>query len=83
MPEFPTEEWFQAYIQAVDASEEYAEYAATWEGDAVIHWRGGAVTRHTIRQGLRAYQSLGGLARLRERVLELRQHASPQRPRRA
>ena len=37
MPEFPTEEWFQAYIQAVDASDEYAEYAATWEGDAVIH----------------------------------------------
>jgi putative sterol carrier protein len=37
MPEFPTEEWFQAFIEAVDASEEYAEYAATWEGDAVIH----------------------------------------------
>src|ERR671911_2859580 len=37
MPAFPTEEWFQAYIEAVNASEEYAEYAATWEGDAVIH----------------------------------------------
>jgi putative sterol carrier protein len=37
MPEFPTEEWFQAYIEAVDASEEYAEYAATGEGAAGIH----------------------------------------------
>ena len=36
MPEFPTEEWFQAFIQAIDASEEYAEYAATWEGDVII-----------------------------------------------
>jgi hypothetical protein len=40
--------------------------------DAVIRWRGGAVTRHEIRQGLRTYRSLGGLARLRERILELR-----------
>jgi hypothetical protein len=38
----------------------------------VIRWRGGAVTRHEIRQGLRTYRSLGGLARLRERILELR-----------
>ena len=36
MPEFPTEEWFQAYIEAINGSEEYAEYAATWEGDAII-----------------------------------------------
>jgi len=36
VPEFPTEEWFQAYIEAIDASEEYAEYAATWEGDVII-----------------------------------------------
>lgn len=40
--------------------------------DVVIHWRGGEVTRHEIRQGLRTYQSLGGLTRLRERILELR-----------
>ena len=38
----------------------------------VIRWRGGAVTRHEIRQGLRTYRSLGGLAQLRERILELR-----------
>ena len=40
--------------------------------EVVIHWRGGAVTRHEIRQGLRTYRSLGGLARLRGRILELR-----------
>ncbi len=36
MPEFPTEEWFQAYIEVINGSKEYAEYAATWEGDVVI-----------------------------------------------
>jgi len=40
--------------------------------DAAIHWRGGMITRHTIRQGLRTYRSLGDLERLRERILELR-----------
>jgi DNA invertase Pin-like site-specific DNA recombinase len=40
--------------------------------DVVIRWRGGAVTRHEIRQGLRSYRSLSGLAQLRERILELR-----------
>ncbi len=40
--------------------------------DVVIHWRGGAVTRHEIRQGLRAYRSLRGLGELRDRILELR-----------
>jgi putative sterol carrier protein len=37
MAEFPSEEWFQSYVEAINASREYAEYAATWEGDAVIH----------------------------------------------
>ncbi len=37
-----------------------------------IHWRGGVVTRHEVRQGLRTYGSLGGMAKLRARVLELR-----------
>jgi putative sterol carrier protein len=36
VPEFPTEDWFQVYIDAINASEEYATYAATWEGDVVI-----------------------------------------------
>jgi DNA invertase Pin-like site-specific DNA recombinase len=40
--------------------------------DVVIHWRGGTTTRHEVRQGLRAYRSLGGLAKLRARILELR-----------
>jgi transposase-like protein len=36
----------------------------------VIHWCGEAMTRHEIRQGLRTYRSLGGMAKLRERILE-------------
>jgi DNA invertase Pin-like site-specific DNA recombinase len=40
--------------------------------DVAIHWRGGTVTRHAIRQGLRTYRSLGGMTRLRERISELR-----------
>lgn len=36
MPEFPTDEWFQAFISEINGSKEYAEYAATWEGDVVI-----------------------------------------------
>ena len=36
MPAFPTDEWFQAFIVAVNGSEAYEEYAATWEGDAVL-----------------------------------------------
>jgi putative sterol carrier protein len=37
VPEFPSEEWFQSLIDAINASQEYAEYAATWEGDVVFH----------------------------------------------
>lgn len=36
MSAFPTDEWFQAFIDAVNASEAYEGYAATWEGDAVL-----------------------------------------------
>jgi len=36
VPRFPTEEWFQAYIEAINASEEYASYTPDWEGDAII-----------------------------------------------
>ena len=37
MPTFPTDEWFQAFVEEINGSKEYAEYAATWEGDVVIH----------------------------------------------
>jgi putative sterol carrier protein len=37
VPEFPSEEWFQSLIEAINASQAYAEYAATWEGDVVFH----------------------------------------------
>jgi DNA invertase Pin-like site-specific DNA recombinase len=40
--------------------------------EVAIHWRGGSVTRHEIRQGLRTYAALEGLEKLRARMLELR-----------
>ncbi|MFA5785827.1 MAG: SCP2 sterol-binding domain-containing protein [Actinomycetota bacterium] len=30
---FPGEEWLQLYVDAINASNEYAQAAATWEGD--------------------------------------------------
>jgi putative sterol carrier protein len=36
VPAFPTDEWFQTYIAAINGSEEYAEHAATWEGDVAF-----------------------------------------------
>jgi putative sterol carrier protein len=36
MPLFPSQAWFEAFIAAIDASEDYARYAHDWEGDVVI-----------------------------------------------
>lgn len=36
MPAFPTEEWFLGFVDTINTSEEYASYAADWEGDVVI-----------------------------------------------
>lgn len=33
MPEFPRDEWFQDYLVEINASPEYREAAADWEGD--------------------------------------------------
>ena len=33
MPEFPTQPWFDAFVEEVNASEEYRVAAADWEGD--------------------------------------------------
>jgi putative sterol carrier protein len=33
VPRFPTDEWFQAYVVEVNASDEYKQAAADWEGD--------------------------------------------------
>jgi putative sterol carrier protein len=33
VPRFPTDEWFQAYVVRINASQEYQEAAADWEGD--------------------------------------------------
>jgi putative sterol carrier protein len=36
VPEFPTDGWFRSFIEHINASAAYAEYAATWEGDVVL-----------------------------------------------
>lgn len=33
MPVFPSEEWLSEYVERINGSKEYAEAAATWEGD--------------------------------------------------
>jgi len=33
MPVFPSEEWLTAYVERINASKDYEEAAASWEGD--------------------------------------------------
>jgi putative sterol carrier protein len=33
MPEFPSEEWLNQYVERINSSQAYREAAATWEGD--------------------------------------------------
>jgi putative sterol carrier protein len=33
MPEFPSKEWLEVYVERINQSPEYREAAATWEGD--------------------------------------------------
>jgi putative sterol carrier protein len=33
VPEFPSEAWLEEYVDRINGSKEYAEAAATWEGD--------------------------------------------------
>lgn len=33
MPRFPTQEWFEVFVERINDSAEYREAAATWEGD--------------------------------------------------
>jgi len=35
VPEFPSQEWLEAYVERINASPEYREAASTWEGDIV------------------------------------------------
>jgi DNA invertase Pin-like site-specific DNA recombinase len=62
----------RAVVRLLIERVELARHGETERADVTVHWRGGLVTRHEIRQGLRAYRALGGLAKLRERILELR-----------
>lgn len=62
----------RAIVRLLIERVELTRHGDTERVEVVISWRGGAVTRHQVRQGLRGYQSLGGMAKLRDRVLALR-----------
>jgi DNA invertase Pin-like site-specific DNA recombinase len=62
----------RAVVRLLIERVELTRHGETERVDVAIHWRGGAVTRHEVRQGLRTYRSHGGLAALRQRVLHLR-----------
>jgi len=36
MPTFPSEEWFSAFLDEINASKDYGDAASTWEGDVVL-----------------------------------------------
>ena len=36
MPVFPSEEWLEEFVEKINGSAEYADAAATWEGDLVF-----------------------------------------------
>jgi hypothetical protein len=64
----------RAIVRLLITRVELTRPGETERGSVVIHWRGGMSTHHEIRQGLRTYQSLGGMTKRRERVRELRGH---------
>ena len=36
MPVFPSEDWFAAFVEEINASEEYRDAARNWEGDVSL-----------------------------------------------
>src|SRR5262245_44876816 len=48
--------------------------------DVVVHWRGGAVGRHVVRQRIRRYRDLNRHAALLARLRELRAEGRPSGP---
>jgi DNA invertase Pin-like site-specific DNA recombinase len=62
----------RAIVRLLIERVELTRHGDTERVEVAISWRGGAVTRHQVRQGLRGYPSLGGMVKLRERVLALR-----------
>lgn len=62
----------RAVVRLMIERVELTRHGETQRVDVAIHWRGGSLTRHVIRQGLRRYRSLEGLEKLRGRILELR-----------
>jgi DNA invertase Pin-like site-specific DNA recombinase len=62
----------RAVVRLLIERVELTRQGETERVEVVVHWRGGPVTRHEVRQGLRRYTALGRYEELRERVLTLR-----------
>lgn len=62
----------RAIVRLLIERVELTRHGETERIDVAIHWRGGTITRHAIRQGLRQYASVGRYAELRQRVVTLR-----------
>src|SRR5262249_46792230 len=62
----------RAVVRLLIERVELTRHGETERVAVVVHWRGGAVTRHEISQGLRRYTALDRYDELRERVIALR-----------
>src|SRR5438270_7117195 len=62
----------RAVVRLLIERVELTRHGETERITVVVHWRGGAVTRHDITQGLRRYTDLGRYDELRARVIALR-----------
>jgi hypothetical protein len=62
----------RAVVRLLIERVELTRHGETERVGVVVHWRGGAVTRHEITQGLRSYTALERYDELRARVIALR-----------
>ena len=62
----------RAVVRLLIERVELTRHGETERVGVVVHWRGGAVTRHEITQGLRSYTALDRYDELRARVIALR-----------
>jgi hypothetical protein len=62
----------RAVVRLLIERVELTRHGETERVGVVVHWRGGAATRHEITQGLRSYTALDRYDELRARVITLR-----------
>ena len=65
MPTFPTDEWFQAFIELINRSAEYRAAAADWEGDIAFLVQAEVADRVAAGPGIKDYGVLSVLMQSR------------------